>query len=176
MERSLAASAYNQRRKECDEAVRLFKQWYPKIIALRDISVEQFHTHAADLPEPVRARARHVITENDRAVRGAAALEAGDVTTFGQLMNESHVSLRDDYEVSIPEMDTLVAAAQRIPGCYGSRLTGAGFGGCTVSLVQEHQVEQFKREVAAAYRAATGRETTIYVCRASDGVGRALPE
>ena len=176
MERSLAASAYNQRRKECDEAVRLFKQWHPKIIALRDITVEQFHAHEADLPEPVRARARHVITENDRAVRGAAALEAGDVTTFGQLMNESHVSLRDDYEVSIPEMDTLVAAAQRIPGCYGSRLTGAGFGGCTVSLVQEHQVEQFKRDVAAAYRAATGRETTIYVCRASDGVGRALPE
>jgi galactokinase len=73
-------------------------------------------------------------------------------------------------------MDTLVAAAQRVPGCYGSRLTGAGFGGCTVSLVQESQVEQFKRDVAAAYRDATGRETTIYVCRASDGVGRALPE
>jgi galactokinase len=156
--------------------VRLFKQWHPKILALRDITVEQFHAHEADLPEPVRARARHVITENDRAVRGAAALEAGDVTTFGQLMNESHISLRDDYEVSIPEMDTLVAAAQRIPGCYGSRLTGAGFGGCTVSLVQEHQVERFKRDVAAAYRTATGHETTIYVCRASNGVGRALPE
>jgi galactokinase len=176
MERSLAGSAYNQRRQECDQAVRLFKQWYPKIDALRDVSVEQFHTHEQELPEPVRARARHVITENDRAVRGAAALEAGDATTFGKLMNESHTSLRDDYEVSIPEMDTLVAAAQRVPGCYGSRLTGAGFGGCTVSLVQESQVEQFKRDVAAAYQKATGRDTTIYVCRASDGVGRALPE
>jgi galactokinase len=176
MERSLAASAYNQRRQECEEAVRLFKQWYPKIMALRDVTVEQFRAHEADLPEPVRARARHVITENDRAARGAAALEAGGVATFGLLMNESHASLRDDYEVSVPEMDALVAAAQGMPGCYGSRLTGAGFGGCSVSLVQEAQVERFKRDVAAAYRAATGRETTIYVCRASDGVGRALPE
>jgi galactokinase len=176
MERSLAASAYNQRRKECDQAVRQFKQWHPKIIALRDITIEQFRAHEQDLPEPVRARARHVITENDRAVRGAAALEAGDVAAFGRLMNESHASLRDDYEVSIPEMDTLVAAAQQSPGCYGSRLTGAGFGGCTVSLVEESQVDRFKRDVAAAYREATGRDTTIYICRASDGVGRALPE
>jgi len=176
MERSLAGSAYNERRKECDEAVRLFKQWYPKIDALRDITVEQFRTHEDELPQPVRARARHVITENERAVRGATALEVGDAATFGLLMNESHVSLRDDYEVSIPEMDTLVAAAQRVPGCYGSRLTGAGFGGCTVSLVQEGQVERFKHDVAAAYREATGRDTTIYICRASDGVGRALPE
>jgi galactokinase len=176
MERSLAASAYNQRRRECDEAVRIFKQWHPKISALRDITVAQFRAHEAGLPEPVRARARHVITENDRAVRGAAALEAGDVTTFGKLMDESHASLRDDYEVSIPEMDTLVAAAQGVPGCYGSRLTGAGFGGCTVSLVRQDAVERFKAEVAAAYKAATGRKTTIYVCRASDGVGRAVPE
>jgi galactokinase len=91
-------------------------------------------------------------------------------------MNESHASLRDNYQVSVPEMDALVAAAQQVPGCYGSRLTGAGFGGCSVSLVQEGQVERFKRDVAAAYHQATGRETTIYVCRASDGVGRALPE
>jgi galactokinase len=175
-ERSLAASAYNQRRLECGEAVRLFKQWYPKIMALRDISVEQFRAHKADLPEPVRARARHVISENDRAVRGAAALESGDVTTFGKLMDESHLSLRDDYQVSVPALDTLVAAAQSVPGCYGSRLTGAGFGGCTVSLVDRAAVERFKTTVAAAYLKATGRATLIYVCRASDGVGRALPE
>lgn len=175
-ERRLAGSAYNQRREECAEAVRIFKQWYPKITALRDISVAQFHEHAADLPEPVRSRARHVITENDRAERSAEVLEAGDVAAFGQLMNTSHISLRDDYEVSIPEMDTLVAAAQAVPGCYGSRLTGAGFGGCTVSLVERGAVERFKTAVAAAYHAATGRKTTIYVCRASDGVGRAVPE
>jgi galactokinase len=176
VERTLAASAYNQRRAECDEAVRLFKQWHPKISALRDISVDQFHAHEADLPEPVRSRARHVISENDRALRGAAALEAGRVAEFGSLMNESHASLRDDYQVSIPELDTLVEAARRVPGCLGSRLTGAGFGGCTVSLVEGSAVEAFRRDVAAAYRAATGRDTTIYVCRASDGVGRATPE
>jgi galactokinase len=176
MERRLAGSAYNQRRQECDEAVRIFKQWYPKITALRDVSVAQFREHEADLPDPVRARARHVITENDRALRSAEVLEAGDVAAFGKLMNESHASLRDDYEVSIPEMDILVAAGQAVPGCFGSRLTGAGFGGCTVSLVEQSAVERFKADVAAAYKSATGRETTIYVCRASDGVGRALPE
>src|SRR5262249_58633216 len=96
----------------------------------------------SDRPEPVRARARHVITENDRTVRGAAALEAGDVAAFGILMNASHVSLRDDYEVSIPEMDTLVAAAQRVPGCYGSRLTGAGFGGWSGGLGGGRGVER----------------------------------
>ena len=175
-ERRLAGSAYNQRREECGEAVRIFKQWYPKITALRDVSVEQLKQHEGSLPEPVRARARHVITENDRAVRSAAALEAGDVAAFGQMMNESHASLRDDYEVSIPAMDLLVAAAQQVPGCYGSRLTGAGFGGCTVSLVEQSAVERVKQDVGAAYRQGTGRDTTIYVCRASDGVGRAVPE
>ncbi|KPV48456.1 galactokinase, partial [Kouleothrix aurantiaca] len=175
-ERRLDNSAYNERRAECNQAVGMFRQWYPKILALRDISVAQFEEHKAELPEPVRARARHVITEDDRAVRGAAALEAGDVAAFGTLMNESHASLRDDYEVSIPDMDALVAAAQAVPGCYGSRLTGAGFGGCTVSLVANDAVERFKQEVGAAFRAATGRDTTIYVCQASDGVGRAVPD
>ncbi|MEN9933673.1 MAG: hypothetical protein RLZZ387_252 [Chloroflexota bacterium] len=176
IERSLAASAYNQRRKECEEAVRILKQWYPKILALRDVTVEQLRAHEADLPEPVRQRARHVVTENDRATRGATALEAGDVAEFGRLMNESHASLRDDYEVSIPPIDSLVAAAQVVPGCYGSRITGAGFGGCTVSLVDQSAVERFRQEVAAAYLAATGSEATIYVCKASGGVGRALSE
>lgn len=175
-ERRLDNSAYNERRAECNQAVEIFRQWYPKILALRDISVAQFEEHEADLPEPVRSRARHVVTENDRAVRSAAVLEAGDVAAFGKLMNESHVSLRDDYEVSIPDMDTLVAAAQAVPGCYGSRLTGAGFGGCTVSLVANDAVERFKQEVGAAFQTATGRNTTIYVCQASDGVGRAVPD
>jgi galactokinase len=176
VERRLAGSAYNQRRAECDEAVRLFKQWYPKISALRDVTVAQFQEHEAALPEPIRSRARHVITENDRTVRSAAALERGDIETFGALMDESHRSLRDDYQVSIPEIDALVEAARRVPGCYGSRLTGAGFGGCTVSLVAQDAVERFQRDVAAAYQQTTGQTTPIYVCRASDGVGRALPE
>jgi galactokinase len=91
-------------------------------------------------------------------------------------MNESHASLRDDYQVSVPEMDALVAAAQAIPGCYGSRLTGAGFGGCTVSLVAADATEQFCDSIALAYTAATGRSATIHICRAVDGVGRATPE
>jgi galactokinase len=176
IERSLAGSAYNQRRLECEQAVQTFRNWYPKIIALRDISPAQFAAHEAELPDPVRARARHVITENDRVLRGAAALEAGDVALFGRLMNESHASLRDDYEVSIPEMDLLVDAAQQVPGCYGSRLTGAGFGGCTISLVAADAVDRFRSAVAEAYTTATGRTATIYVCRASDGVGRAMPD
>jgi galactokinase len=176
IERSLAASAYNQRRQECEEAVRILKQSYPKIRALRDITMDQLAAHAADLPEPIRSRARHVVSENDRTLRGVAALDQGDVAAFGKFMNESHASLRDDYQVSVPEMDALVAAAQAIPGCYGSRLTGAGFGGCTVSLVAADATEQFCDAIALAYTAATGRSATIHICRAVDGVGRATPE
>lgn len=173
VERALVGSAYNQRRQECEEAVRLLRRWYPKILALRDVSDDQFAAHEADLPEPVRARARHVISENGRAVHGAAALEAGDVAAFGRLMNESHASLRDDYQVSVPEMDILVATAQQLDGCYGSRLTGAGFGGCTVSLVEAGAVRRFSDDLQRAYYTATGRDATVYVCRASDGVSRA---
>jgi galactokinase len=176
VERSLAGSAYNQRRQECAEAVQRLREWFPKILALRDVSLEQFHAHAADLPDPVRARARHVITENHRVLRSADALERGDVIVFGRLMNESHASLRDDYQVSIRELDVLVEAARAVPGCYGSRLTGAGFGGCTVSLVALASVDRFKQEVSETYTSATGRTTTIYVCRASEGVGRTIPE
>lgn len=176
IERALATSAYNQRRQECEEAVRLLKEHYPKIRALRDVTSEQLTAHADELPEPVRSRARHVVTENERTLRGAAALEAGDIAAFGQMMNASHASLRDDYEVSVPAMDLLVEAAQNAAGCYGSRLTGAGFGGCTVSLVQEDSVEAFCAEVLRAYQAGTGRSATIHVCRAVDGVGRATIE
>jgi galactokinase len=176
IERALATSAYNQRRLECEEAVRILKEHYPKIRALRDVTADQLAAHADDLPEPVRSRARHVVTENERTLRGADALEAGDIAAFGQLMNASHASLRDDYEVSVPAMDRLVEAAQNTAGCYGSRLTGAGFGGCTVSLVQEESVDTFCAEVLRAYHAETGRSATIHVCRAVDGVGRATIE
>lgn len=172
--RTLAASAYNQRRKECDAAVQLLQQWYPGIRALRDVSEDQFAAHQEALPEPVRSRARHVVSENRRTLQGAEALERGDVVAFGQLMNESHASLRDDYHVSLPDIDLLVETAQRLSGCYGSRLTGAGFGGCTVSLVERRNVETFSHDLLQAYRDATGRTATIYVCRASDGVGRAV--
>jgi galactokinase len=172
--RTLAASAYNQRRQECDAAVRALQQWYPGIRALRDVSEDQLAAHQHELPEPLRARARHVVSENRRALQGAAALESGDIATFGRLMNESHASLRDDYQVSLPDIDYLVTTAQSMEGCYGSRLTGAGFGGCTVSLVERSSVEAFRHDLAQAYHRATGRTATIYVCRASDGVGRVM--
>jgi galactokinase len=172
--RTLAGSAYNERRQQCETAVTLFQQWYPKTLALRDISLEQLAEHEAELPEPVRSRARHVITENQRTLDSATALGDGDLVQFGQLMNASHVSMRDDYQITVPAIDQLVAAAQAVEGCYGSRMTGGGFGGCTVSLVATSAVERFQHAVTAAYQQATGITTTIYVCRASDGVGRAF--
>jgi len=175
IERSLAASAYNQRRAECEQAVELLKVHLPGIKALRDVTSQQLEKYGHVLPAVVRQRARHVVSENERVITGANALRNGDISEFGRLMNASHASLRDDYAVSIPEMDSLVASAQRVSGCYGSRLTGAGFGGCTVSLVAVDAVERFRHEVAANYLASTGRSATIYVTQASDGVGRIRP-
>jgi len=175
IERSLAASAYNQRRAECEQAVELLKAHLPGIKALRDVTSQQLEKYGHVLPAVVRQRARHVVSENERVITGANALRNGDISEFGRLMNASHASLRDDYAVSIPEMDSLVASAQRVSGCYGSRLTGAGFGGCTVSLVAVDAVERFRHEVAANYLASTGRSATIYVTQASDGVGRIRP-
>jgi len=176
IERTLAGSAYNQRRAECDQAVEILKQSLPGIKALRDVTSAQLQEHGHLLSPVVRQRARHVISENERVIAGVSTLQAGNVAEFGRLMNASHASLRDDYAVSIPEMDALVAAAQRVSGCYGSRLTGAGFGGCTVSLVANEAVERFRHEVAAAYLANTGRSATIYVTQAADGVSRVRPE
>jgi galactokinase len=176
IERTLAGSAYNQRRAECDQAVDLLKPHIPGIKALRDVTSDQLQTYGHVLAPVVRQRARHVISENERVIAGVNTLQAGNVAEFGRLMNASHASLRDDYAVSIPEMDALVASAQRVSGCYGSRLTGAGFGGCTVSLVANDSVERFRHEVAAAYLASTGRSATIYVTHAADGVSRVRPE
>lgn len=176
IERSLAASAYNQRRAECEQAVEILSASLPGIKALRDVTSQQLQQYSQALPSIVLQRARHVISENERVLSGVAALRAGNVAEFGRLMNASHASMRDDYNVSIPEMDALVASAQRVSGCYGSRLTGAGFGGCTVSLVENGAVEHFRHEVAAAYLAATGRSASIYVTHAADGVGRIRPE
>ena len=176
IERSLAASAYNQRRAECEQAVDILSASLPGIKALRDVTSQQLQQHSQALPSIVLQRARHVISENERVLSGVAALRAGNVAEFGRLMNASHASMRDDYNVSIPEMDALVASAQRVSGCYGSRLTGAGFGGGTVSLVENGAVEHFRHEVAAAYLAATGRSASIYVTHAADGVGRIRPE
>jgi len=168
--RGLLDSEYNTRRQECEEGVRILQRYLPEARSLRDISAAQFVEYKAQLSEKVRKRCRHVIYENERVLRGVAALRAGDLDAFGWLMNESHSSLRNDYEVSCPELDIMVKAAWKVDGVYGSRMTGAGFGGCTVSLVAEEAIEDFQIQVAAAYEEATGIVPQIYVCRAEDGV------
>jgi galactokinase len=170
--RGLVDSEYNARRRECEEGVRRLQRHLPGIKALRDVSPAQFEQYQEDLPEVVRRRCRHVVYENARVLQSIEALREGDLTTFGCLMNASHVSLRDDYQVSCRELNVMVEAAWQVEGVYGSRLTGAGFGGCTVSLVAGEAVERFRAHVAAEYQAATGVEPQIYVCAVEDGVGQ----
>ena len=169
-------SGYNDRRLECEEAVAVLKGPMPKITALRDVSLADLETHGHLLSPVVLRRARHVVSENGRVLESVAALEAGDYAHFGELMNASHASMRDDYEITVPPIDTLVEIAQVLGGCYGSRMTGGGFGGCTVSLVDRSAVDTFTQQLTALYAEKTERSATIYVCSASDGVGRALPE
>jgi galactokinase len=171
---SLVGSEYNDRRAACAEAVRLLKPRMPQISALRDVRSADLARYADLLPPDILPRARHVVHENERTLAAASALEQGDLVTFGRLMHESHVSLRDDYEVSVPEIDLLTELAQAVPGCYGSRITGGGFGGSTVSLVRLDAVDAFIAHVQAGYHEQLGRELNVLVCRASEGVSRAL--
>jgi galactokinase len=170
VKRELAQSGYNERRAECDEAVRLLQAALPGIRTLRDVSPEQLREHAGLRPPPVLKRARHVVSENSRVLESADVLRAGDVRRFGALMNEAHRSYRDDFEASLREIEVLVEAAQAIPGVYGSRLTGGGWGGCTVSLVDAQAVDQFAQTVGERYEREVGYAPDIYVCVAADGV------
>jgi galactokinase len=167
--RGLTTSAYNERRAQCEEGVRLLKRRLPDIRALRDVTPAHLARLGAELPPVVLRRCRHVVSENQRVLDGVAALERGDVATFGAAMNASHVSLRDDYQVSCPELDVLTEAAWVQPGCLGARMTGAGFGGCTVNLVRADAVDAFVPAVQAAYQARVGREPAALVCQAEDG-------
>ncbi len=168
--RGLVDSAYNERRQECEAAARYFG-----VPALRDVSVADFEARAAGLGEVTRKRARHVVTENARTLAAAAALERGDVATVGTLMDASHASLRDDFEVSRPELDAIVRLARAHPACLGARMTGAGFGGCGVALVARDQAEAFAGEVAGAYQREVNLTPAVYVCQASDGAAIAPP-
>jgi galactokinase len=167
--RSLATSAYNERRAACEEAVERLKPHLPGIQALRDVSMGDFMRLAHLLPEMVRRRAQHVVEEIARVEAAVKALKQGDVALVGKYMQEGHRSLRDLYEVSTPELDFLVEVALNQPGCWGARLTGAGFGGCTVNLVQREWVESFVHNLKKAYQHETGRVAEVYVCQASDG-------
>lgn len=170
--RGLVDSEYNTRRSECEQAVAILKKHLPEIIALRDVTVEDFEKYQAELPETTRKRARHVVTEDARTLESVQALKAGNVARFGELMNQSHESLKNDYQVSCKELDALVEAARSVEGVFGARMTGAGFGGCTVSLVKTEAVETFQRQVSEKYKQSTGLNTTIYVTKASQGAQR----
>jgi len=169
--RKLASSEYNVRYSQCQQAVQVLSQHLPSVRALRDVTLDDLERLKAHLPEVVYRRARHVVTENTRVLQAAEALTAGDVATVGALMRACHVSLRDDYEVSSPELDQLAEAAWEVEGCHGARLTGAGFGGCTVALVAAAAVPGFEAHVTAAYEAAFGRRPDVYACESADGVG-----
>jgi galactokinase len=165
----LAAGAYNQRRAQCEEGVRRLAAFLPGIRALRDVPLALLEQHQPDLPQLVYRRCRHVITENARVERTAACLEAGDMDGVGRLMAESHRSLRDDYEVSCPELDLMVELAQNTPGIVGARMTGGGFGGCTVNLVRSSRLQAFCEQIASQYERETGRRPDIFVTRPAGG-------
>jgi galactokinase len=171
VQRGLADSAYNTRRAECEEGVRLLQAYLPSIRALRDVSPALFERYAGELPGNVRKRCRHVVYEDQRVLDGIAALERGDPGAFGELMNASHISLRDDYEVSCAELDAMVEAAWAAPGVIGARMTGGGFGGCAVALVEAKHAHAFSAQVTAAYEGSTGIVPSLYICTAEAGAG-----
>ena len=167
--RKLTSGEYNKRRAACEEAVRLLKEDLHDIKSLRDVSVEEFNRYAKKLPDEVEKRARHVVEEIGRSNQAEALLEAKNIRDFGRLMNECHASLRDLYEVSCPELNVMANIAQSLEGCYGARLTGAGFGGCTVNLVANVQTDKFAQSLAKGYESETGLHPEIYITRASNG-------
>ncbi|MGI8739785.1 MAG: galactokinase [Gammaproteobacteria bacterium] len=165
----LAISAYNTRRTECENGVALLSEVLPNIRMLRDVSRADFHRHEARLPAPVRRRCRHVIIENERTLAAADALSASDFDAMGALMCASHESMRDDYEISCEELDLLVEIAMSVRGVYGARMTGGGFGGCTVNLVAYDALDRFREVVISGYRTAARKAPTLYVSEAADG-------
>ena len=169
-----AGGEYNRRREECEQGVRSLQRVLPGIDALRDVTPAQLKANAPELDPVIYRRCRHVVTENQRVLAAAAALEAGTLQSFGQLMRDSHRSLRDDYEVSCPELDLMVRLAETLDGVFGARMTGGGFGGCTVNLVRADAVPAFRSLIAERYADATGQTPEIYVCQAAEGAGPVL--
>jgi galactokinase len=164
-----ASGEYNRRREECEQGVKLLARWCPEIHALRDLSIDQLAAHAQDIPEIIYKRCRHVVKENERVLAGARCLRRTDLKGFGEIMRQSHRSLRDLYEVSCRELDIMVEVAEGLPGYYGGRLTGGGFGGCTINLVAESEAQAFADQVSSRYQQAAGIEPAVYICSADDG-------
>ncbi len=184
---ALAGGEYNKRRADCEAGVKHLSQFLPGIKSLRNVTLADLEKHAGapfmrsiqvgnepkfhggGMPEVVYRRCRHVVSEIARTEQAAGALVSGDLETFGKLMHDSHVSLRDDYEVSCAELDVMVDLASKVKGVYGARMTGGGFGGCTINLVQAEHVDEFKATVAPGYQKATGKTPVIYVSSAVEG-------
>ena len=167
----LAFGEYNRRRADCEEAVRRLAGVLPGIRALRDVSLEQLETHRGVLSDVIYKRALHIVTENARVLDAADALRAGDIERFGKRMAESHRSLRDLYEVSCMELDLMVDLAYQQKGVYGARMTGGGFGGATINLVDSRYAGEFKEKIAKAYQKETGLIPQIYICKPAEGAG-----
>jgi galactokinase len=172
----LSSSEYNTRRAECERGVELLREYLPGITQLRDVSLEEFERFGPLLPEPIMRRCRHIVTENERTLRAAVALRRSDLSELGRLINCSHESLRDDFEVSCTELDALVEVAHGCEGVLGSRMTGGGFGGSTVSLVRRDLLESFRQEVTDGYERRTGLKTNIYVSEAGDGAREVISD
>lgn len=167
--RSLTNSAYNDRRAACETAISILQHEHADIQSLRDVTPEMFEVYKSKLPAKIEQRARHVVEEIARVERAVNALWKGEGAIFGELMFAGHASLRDLYEVSTAELDALVEIAQESPGRIGARLTGAGFGGCTINLVKENKAEAFIDCLKKGYQTRTGRTAQIYLCKASGG-------
>jgi galactokinase len=170
--RALSDSAYNQRRQECSRAAQVLAQVIGArpVRALRDVTSKNLAAHEGSLPAPLGRRARHVVSENERVLQSVDALRRGDLTAFGRLLYASHQSLAGDYEVSSPELDLMVELACRLEGVVGARMTGAGFGGCTVNLVRQEAINSFREQVIETYRSRTNLPAEMYVCEAVDGL------
>ena len=166
---SLASSEYNTRREECEKGVEVLKKYLPYINSLRDVTPADLYVQGDALSDVILRRCRHVVTENDRTVAAAGALREQDFAAVGKLMFESHRSLRVDYEVSCPELDTLVEAAATVDGVFGSRMTGGGFGGCTVTLVRKGSVEDLRLSCVEAYYARFAKEPEVYTFKVASG-------
>lgn len=166
---AVSGGEYNERRAACEAGVAHLSKSLPDIRALRDVTPQQLEAHKAGLPEVTYRRCRHVVGEIERTAQAAEALKTGDLARFGRLMYESHYSLRDDYEVSCSELDILVDIASQLQGVYGARMTGAGFGGCTVNVLDESAVPDFHVKIASQYMRAVGSQPKIYVSEAADG-------
>lgn len=168
----LASSEYNARRGQCEEGVRILSQHLPNVNSLRDVTPEDVEGFTAELGEVIFKRCLHVTTENDRVLKAADALRDRDLQSFGRLMYESHDSLRDDYEVSCKELDVMVDLARQVKGVFGARMTGGGFGGCTINLVSVQAVDEFTQSIRSGYEQATGKHPEVYICSAADGAER----